>query len=415
MATLKIVLFKSQHQKKKKSNESLMMLRYTHQKKVRYISLHKNIDEKYWDSKNQCIKRSYKGFSRFNIYLDTMKQKVEDIVNTLLIEDKNPTADLVKNIYMDNKNEKDKKIQYTFSEYVDHFIESCKKHKSTGTIKTYITTINKLKQYEKYAKTTLDWKSIDLDFYHDFKEFYTGVQGFTNNGHGRVIKILKVILNDATEKGFNTNLAYRSKHFKTTKEEVNNIYLSEKELKCMLDLDLNFNKSLERIRDLFIVGCYTGLRFSDFSQIRPEHIFEDRIRIKTLKTNEWVTIPLHRTVKTIMSKYHKNFNSLPKSCQNQTMNKHLKFIGKLAGINESILKIRNKGKERVEEVFPKHNLITTHTARRSFATNSFKMGIPSRVIMKITGHRTEQAFNSYIKVTQDENAEMMLKYWNQSA
>ena len=118
MATLKIVLSKSQHQKKIKSNESLLMLRYTHQKKVRYFSMHKNIADQYWDAKNQCLKRSYKGFSRFNIYLDSMKQKVEDIVNTLLIEDKNPTVDLVKSIYTENKNEKDKKTQYTFSEYI---------------------------------------------------------------------------------------------------------------------------------------------------------------------------------------------------------------------------------------------------------------------------------------------------------
>ena len=166
---------------------------------------------------------------------------------------------------------------------------------------------------------------------------------------------------------------------------------------------------------MFVVGCYTGLRFSDFSQIRPEHIFEDRIRIKTIKTDEWVTIPLHNIVKSIMAKYHNNLNSLPKSCQNQTMNKHLKLIGKLAGIKEDVLKIRNKGNQRIEEVIPKHNLITTHTARRSFATNAFKMKVPTRVIMKITGHRTEQAFNSYIKITQDENADLVLGIWNQSA
>ncbi len=415
MATLKLVLSKSQHQKKTKSKESLLMLRYTHQKKVVYFSMQKNLEDSYWDAKKQCVKRSYKGFSHFNIYLDKRKQKIEDIVNKLLIEEKNPTTQLVKSIDNESKLERQKKNTYSFKEFIHYYIDSCKKRKSIGTIKTYITTLNKIEQYEKYARRLLDWNDINMDFYHDFKEFYTGVQGYTNNGHGRVIKILKVFLNEATDKGYNTCLDYKSKHFKTTKEEVNNIYLNEKELDTLLKLNLSFNKSLERIRDLFIVGCYTGLRFSDFTQIKPEHIFEDRIRIKTLKTNEWVTIPLHPVVKSVMSKYSHNANSLPKSCQNQTMNKHLKEIGRLAGIDESILKIRNRGKERIEEVFPKYRLITTHPARRSFATNAFKMKVPSRVIMKITGHRTEQAFNSYIKITQDENADLMLDLWNKSA
>jgi integrase len=97
------------------------------------------------------------------------------------------------------------------------------------------------------------------------------------------------------------------------------------------------------------------------------------------------------------------------------MNKHLKEIGRRAKINESFLKIRTKGRKRVEQTLSKYELITTHTARRSFATNMFKRGIPSRVIMNITGHRTERAFSTYIKVSQDENAEMMLRYLEQSA
>ena len=116
-----------------------------------------------------------------------------------------------------------------------------------------------------------------------------------------------------------------------------------------------------------------------------------------------------------MVKYRDNSNSLPKSCVNQTMNKHLKEIGKLAEINGNFLKVRTKGRQRIEQSFEKYELITTHTARRSFATNMFKRGVPSRVIMKITGHRTEKAFSTYIKVSQDENAEMMLSYLEKSA
>lgn len=410
MATLKFALSKSQHQKKTNSDECMLMLRYTHKKKVTYFTTHKNIKEDYWDAKNQKIKRSYPGSDRFNIYLSTFKQRVDDIVNGLLIKGEDPTTSYVKTLYNETKEQQQKKTQYSFFEYMDHFIEQSKKSKSPGTIKVYITVRNQLIKYEKYANINLDWHNIDMDFYYDFQEFYTGIQGYLNNGFGRIIKNIKVILNDATDKGYNTHTMFRHKNFKTVREEVNNIYLNEDELQRMIDLDLSYNKSMERVRDLFIVGCYTGLRFSDFSELKKEHIVGNTFKVKTVKTNEWVTIPLMDVVRSIMEKYKDNANSLPKSCVNQTMNKHLKEIGRRAKIDGTFLKVRTKGRERHEKSYKKYELITTHTARRSFATNMFKLGVPSRVIMKITGHRTERAFSSYIKVSQDENAELMLRY-----
>jgi integrase len=415
MATLKFVQSKTQHQRKKRIKKSALFLRYSHKKKVTLISTHKNIEDNYWDDKNQQVKRSYPGYTRFNIYLKTQKQKVEDIVNGLLIKGEDPTVSYVKYLYMQQKNDLQKKTQYSFFEYAEYFLQKSKTNKTEGTIKTYRTTINQLKKYEKYAGIKLDFHNIDMDFYYDFQEYYTGVLGQLNNGFGRLIKILKAILNDATENGYNQHTMYQNRKFKAVREEVNNIYLDDEELKRMMDLNLSDNKNLERVRDLFIVGCYTGLRFSDFTQIKKENIANNTIRVKTIKTDEWVTIPLMDEVKAIMEKYSDRPNNLPKSCVNQTMNLHLKTIGRMAKINESCLKIRTKGRERVETKFKKHQLITTHTARRSFATNMFKRGIPSRVIMKITGHRTERAFNSYIKVSQDENAELMLKYLQQTA
>ena len=412
MATTKFVLSKSQSQKKNKSNLSMLMLRYSHKKAVTYFTTSKNIEDKYWDARNQQVKRSYPGSDRLNILIKKVKQRVEDISNGILIEGGEPIPRIVKALYNEQKLEQGKKTQYSFFEYAEHYIEQSKKHKKHGTIKTYRTTINRLHEYEKYARVQLDWHNINMEFYYDFMEFYTQVLHYTNNGLGRIFKVMKAILNDATEKGYNTNLAYRNKGFKAIKEEVNKIYLSEEELQRIIGLDLSDNNQLERVRDLFIIGCYTGLRFSDFTQIKKENIHGQTIKVKTLKTDEWVTIPLLQPVLDVMDKYKDQLNSLPKACVNQTMNKHLKEIGRRARINEIILKIRNRGKDRVETKKPKHKLISTHTARRSFATNMFKRGVPSRVIMAITGHRTERAFSSYIKISKDENAELMLRYLN---
>lgn len=415
MATIKFILSKSQYQRKTNSGESMLMLRYTHKKRAVLFTTHKNIFDKYWDSKNQVIKNGCVGSVRLNAYIRTIRQKLEDIVNELLIKEEDPTTFYVKELYNKSKQKVELKTKFTFFDYCEEYIKKSGKYKSNSTIKGYRTVINRLKEYEKYSGRTLNWNSIDMDFYYDFFEYYTEELGYLNNGFGKVIKILKAILNDATEKEVNTNTRYNSKNFKTIKEEVNNIYLSEDEIQNMLDVDLSKNEKLQQIRDLFVIGCYTGLRFSDLSRIKKEYLTDDFLTIKTSKTDEQIDIPLFKIVKEIMKKYSHNINNLPKSYDNQTMNKHLKTIGRLAKINESFVRIRNNGKNRVEETFKKYQLISTHTARRSFATNMVKRGINSHIIMKITGHRTEKSFSSYIKITQRENAEIMLKLFKEAS
>jgi len=293
MATFKFILSKSQHQKKTKSNSSMLMLRYTHKKRVVLFTTHKNLEDKYWDDRNQIVKRGYPGSDRLNTFLRAVRQKVEDIVSELQIKGDDPLTDVVKSKYQNLQNESEKKNQYTFFEFAEVYLENASKYKTRGTIKVYRTVLNKLKQYEKYARVQLNWHSFDMDFYYDFMEFYTQIQGYLSNGFGRIIKVLKVFLNEATEQGYNPSLSYQNKKFRVVREEVNNIYLSEEELKRIIDLDLSNNEILEHIRDLFIVGCYTGLRFSDFTQIKKENIMDGRyLKIKTIKTDEWVTIPL---------------------------------------------------------------------------------------------------------------------------
>ena len=181
--------------------------------------------------------------------------------------------------------------------------------------------------------------------------------------------------------------------------------------------DLSATPHLDRARDLFLVGCWTGLRFSDFSQIRPENITEKEdgkyITIETQKTGELVEVPLHDTVLEIMEKYQNRYaNSLPPSLRNQPLNRYLKDIGKAVGFDSPETIIYTKGGIRVTQQLPKHELITTHTARRSFATNQFLLGIPSITIMAMTGHRTEKSFMKYIKVTKREQATIMRSFWN---
>ena len=112
-------------------------------------------------------------------------------------------------------------------------------------------------------------------------------------------------------------------------------------------------------------------------------------------------IPLHKYVIEILAKYK---GSLPPVISNQKMNKYIKEIGEIAGIDETTKIAITRGGKTETNLFPKFDLMTTHTARSSFSTNAYLMDIPSISIMKITGHRTERSFMKYIRISQEENA-----------
>lgn len=118
-------------------------------------------------------------------------------------------------------------------------------------------------------------------------------------------------------------------------------------------------------------------------------------------------IPLKAQVKEILTKYK---GVPPEANSNQKMNEYLKELGELAEIDEEILITQTKGGKRVTETFKKWELITTHTARRSFASNAYLMGVPTISIMKITGHRTEKSFLKYIKISQEDNANKLVNH-----
>lgn len=209
---------------------------------------------------------------------------------------------------------------------------------------------------------------------------------------------------------------FQSKQFKAHKVPGFSIYLNEGEIKDLYNLDLTKTPHWERVRDLFIVGCWTGLRFSDFTAIKPENIQGELIHVKTFKTGEPVVIPIHNMVKKIMVKYSGKYpNSLPPAIANQKMNAYLKEIAKQVDSLQTPVEVEGtKGGLKFTETKQKWELVTTHTARRSFATNVYKSGYDAISLMKITGHRTEKSFLLYIKVTPEENAQKLLEHWNKS-
>jgi integrase len=194
-------------------------------------------------------------------------------------------------------------------------------------------------------------------------------------------------------------------------EDTDSIYLSVDELERIYNHDFSDNKKLDKVRDLFIIACWTGLRFSDMCELSIDNIsktpYGQLITIKTVKTGETVVIPVHNTIIEILKKYK---NILPRVPSNQKMNDYLKDIGEAVKIKETVELVKTKGGLRFKEAFQKWELISSHTARRSFATNMYIADIPAISIMKITGHKTEKSFLRYIKISPEDNAKKMLQH-----
>ena len=302
-----------------------------------------------------------------------------------------------------------KQSKVNLFEFILDFIEESKGVKQPSTITVYKTTLNHLKNYSEKINKAIDFENINLKFYSNFTKYMSLELEMSNNTIGKYIKTIKTFLNEATEIGLNQNLDFRKRKFKTLQEESDKVYLSKEELDIIDAKDFNNKPHYEKVRDLFLIGCYTGLRFSDFTQIRQENILEDKslIQITTQKTKEKVSIPIHPIVRKILKKYK---NSLPRAFSNQVMNKHLKEIMRLCQIDSIVELTSTKAGAVHKNTFPKYELITTHTARRSFATNLYLADVPSISIMKITGHKTEKSFLKYIKVTQEQNASKLLNH-----
>ena len=215
------------------------------------------------------------------------------------------------------------------------------------------------------------------------------------------------MLRYAYENNYTANDDFKRKEFKVYKEKVETVYLTEKELDNLYNLELNEGESC--VRDSFIVSSYTGLRYSDIARLQQKHLdFDNKLlTIVTQKTNTLVVIPMHPKVEAIFRKYG---NQPPAVQSNQSTNRILKKLCRKAGITNFVSVVETSGGIKHEITHEKCDMVTSHTARRSFATNAYRAGIPSLSIMQITGHSTETSFMKYIRISKEENAIALSKH-----
>lgn len=287
---------------------------------------------------------------------------------------------------------------------------------SHGTIKSYNLSKTFLQRFNDEVRV-FDFSDINMDWYNEFVEWCEG-QGYSKNYIGKHIKILKRILKDALAKGVTQNNSFFDDDFKVLREEVENVYLNDKELKKVFEIDLKAHPRHELARDLFIIGCYTGLRISDYNNLSVRNIIEVKGRKlisvfpkKTFKDRKKVAVPMHHYIEEIFKKYN---DSPPPSMPEQNLNKLIKDVAEWAEIDNVIYYIKTVGGKEIQVKDYKFNLIKSHTARRSFCTNAYLDKMEILDIMSISGHSSQKTFLNYIKATPEEIAIRMAdhKFFN---
>ena len=391
------------------------------------------IKSSYWDKEAgkaiEDVKRNneLKGNPMLQVALRNINKEIEKTTNTLIkiIEsyksrDITPTASLIKEELikaLKKKKEEEKPIFPDFISYIDYYMDLCKQGKilnvdgtklSPATLATYKSTRNILKKYAAARNITIKIEAVNLEFRNDFINFLYDIKHHNGeyklNSIGKFIKTIKVFMRHAFDNNVTTNNSVFKKDFVPLKEEANTIYLTENELAALYALELPTNQA--EVRDCFLISCYTGLRYSDISRLSMEHINLEKntITIVTYKTRNQVVNPIHRIVKEILERYG---NKLPKPQCNQSTNRMLKKLCEQAGITEIISYTETVGGTHKECTARKCDKVTTHTARRSFATNAYKRNVPTLAIMAITGHKTETSFMKYIRISKEENAQLL--------
>jgi integrase len=401
------------------SNEHLIYLRYTYNRK--YVLFRTDVYVLYrnWNSSAGRVRKSF-NYEKLNTILEKIENELYTLILDLRIKNIEPTLLNVRNEYYKIKNhfQQDvsgpRKISETrfitdFQEFI--YDREKKKQVEPDTIKTYKTTLNKLSDFKKKNNYFLHYDNINEDFYFDFVNYLRYDVGLLDNSLDKHIKNIKLFMNYSFEKKQHTNQYYRA--FKRTKNKTQFVVLNRREL---IQLAYNYKPEpgslKDKVRDTFIFGCSTGLRFSDLTELKRGNFVIERdgmtnkildnagstyIKLVINKTQEYLKLPINNFIFDLIKKYdieNKEITFLKHN--NQIFNRTIKEICKEAGITEAITITKRKGRENIDYDEQKYKFISSHTMRRTFIT-SMSSATEITNVQAVSGHKDIKVLTDYIK------------------
>jgi site-specific recombinase XerD len=354
------------------------------------------VPPRYWNKKllriSQDLPEEYGKADQLNLLVQKMVRTAEDIVNFALQKKMDdPFAFLKKMFQADfdpaTLSERAKlpaeagadqaTANLDFFYQRDDYIKTKTRKVSTGMVRTYNVMKQRLLSFQKHRKEKITFNSFDYNFYESFVNYLTYehihrrrltvLRGLKKNSVGTSIKQLRIFLRDRMRRKIIPTIDLSD--FKILDEETDAIYLTVQEIRALYNADLSEHPEWCRFRDLFVLGCFTGLRFSDFNGIKPDDIRKGMLYKKQGKSDHWVVIPLRPEAHDILiNRFNRN---VPKTT-NAELNRYIKKVGKLAGIDTPIKASYKKGNQDIVSTKPKYSwIILTPAGGHSAPTNSW--------------------------------------------
>ncbi len=376
-----------------------------------------------WDSKKQKIKQgcsNAKGitYNTINSHLNAIDNFFIEYENTLLKDNIKTTQADIKNILKLNFSISKNYVAHiapdekTLIGYFDDFVRD-NGQSNDWTIATF-TKFKAVRSHILAFDPSPTFDSFNADGLVSYVSYLRTIKDMRNSTIGKQLGFLKWFLRWTTTKGHNSNTDYALFKPKLKSSEKRVIFLTWDELMSMYNFEIPESKNyLDRVRDVFCFCCFTSLRYSDAYNLKRSNIIDNSLHITTVKTSDSLVIELNKYSRTILNKYantvFKGDKALP-VISNQKMNDYLKELGELCDIDQPQTIVYFKGNERIEETYPKHELLGTHAGRRTFICNALALGIPAQVVMKWTGHSDYKAMKPYIDIADNIKAKAMNKF-----
>jgi integrase len=390
-----------------KDNETIIYIRYYVKKENNYfkISSGLSIHPKDWSKENRLprLKRggdSYKN-RRITEELIKLNEKLNKAIDS---HGSDLTIGHLKQHFNPNKETENKYVY--IEDYFTAFIDEKIKVQQVGkpAIQKYKVVLSKILSFQEFTNKKYTLTDFNDTFFQDFIAFLRTEHDLYDNTLHRYINFFKTCLIWCTRKGYKINNDYKNISIK--RHETNDVHLTEEELKLLEEVELTGSK--EKARDLFLIGAYTGQRFSDYSIFERADVREGAIVKKAKKTKVTSFIPLHSKLQKLLDKYEWK---LPK-ISSQKFNIRIQQICKELKINDSIKKVSYMGKNVKEEIFPKWKLIGSHTARRTFITLMSERGMPDHQLMQIAGIKDAKTLQKYKKFNLNTLINNSNKLWD---
>ena len=380
------------------------------------------IDAAKWDTdkqrvRNGCTNKLKQSASEINASLLGYYTEVQEIFKKFEVEEIMPTPEQIKEAFNALHNPIEevtprKSTSNAFYKVFDEFVRDCGRQ-NDWTDSTY-EKFAAMKNHLMNFRDGLTFDFFDEKGLNDYVTYLRDVKEMRNSTIGKQLSFLKWFLRWAFKKGLHQNNAYDSYKPKLKSTQKKIIFLTWEELNKLREFEIPAAKqALDRVRDVFLFQCFTGLRYSDVFNLRRSDIKGDHIEVTTVKTSDSLIIELNKHSKAILDKYKdvafEDDKVLP-VITNQKMNDYLKELAELAGIDEPVRQTYYRGNERIDEVTPKYALLGTHAGRRTFICNALVLGIPPQVVMKWTGHSDYKTMKPYIDIADDIKANAMSKF-----